>query len=99
MATSGTLDDMSRRERWQRVLESEVRRWSALSCEELIARLRDLQAYTIEFDVKTYQVEVELLENTERYVHVSVAVDDGGLPASLSPLSLTFVREKSPQTS
>jgi hypothetical protein len=37
---------------------------------------------------------VELLENTERYLHVMVSVDDGSLPASLWPSTRTFVREK-----
>ena len=41
-----------------------------------------------------YQVEVEILENTEKYVHVLVAVDDGSLPAGLLPLSSSFIREK-----
>ena len=41
-----------------------------------------------------YQVEVEILENTEKYVHVLVAVDDGTLPAAMLPLSASFIREK-----
>jgi hypothetical protein len=41
-----------------------------------------------------YQVEVEILENTEKYVHVLVAVDDGSLPAAMLPLSTSFIREK-----
>jgi hypothetical protein len=53
-----------------------------------------LQAYEIEFDSKKYQVEVELLENTEQYLHVMVAVDDGSLPASIRPLTHTFIRPK-----
>jgi hypothetical protein len=39
-------------------------------------------------------VEVELLENTETYLHVMVAVDDGTLPASMLPLTGTFIRKK-----
>jgi hypothetical protein len=87
---------MNRRKEWQKVLDSEVQRWSAMSCEQLVSTLRDLQSYEVELDSKTYQVEVELLENTEKYVHVMVGVDDGGLPASLSPLTETFLREKLP---
>jgi hypothetical protein len=41
-------------------------------------------------------VEVELLENTEKHPHVMAAVDDGRLPASLSPLTQSFVHEKLP---
>jgi hypothetical protein len=75
-------------------LDAELKRWSAKSSEQLLAELGDVQAYEIEFENKQYQVEVEILENTEKYVHVSVAVDDGTLPASLLPLSSSFIREK-----
>jgi hypothetical protein len=87
---------MSRREEWQKVLDSEVKRWSALSCEQLASELQHLQAYEVEIDSKKYQVEVELLENTEEYIHVVVAVDDGRLPASISPLIHSFISRKHP---
>jgi hypothetical protein len=85
---------MSRREEWRKVLDSEVKRWSAMSCSQLVSELQNLQAYEVEFDSKKYQVEVELLENTEQYLHVIVAVDDGGLPASFLPLTHSFTRQK-----
>jgi hypothetical protein len=85
---------MSRREEWRKVLESEVKRWSAMSCSQLITELHELQAYEVEFDSKKYQVEVELLENTEQYLHVSVAVDDSSLPASILPVTDSFIRHK-----
>jgi hypothetical protein len=85
---------MSRRQEWQKVLDAEVQRWSTKSCEQLISELRDIRAYEVELDSKTYQVEVELLEDTETYLHVMVAVDDGSLPASFRPLTETFIREK-----
>jgi hypothetical protein len=90
---------MNRPKEWQKVLDSEVQRWSALSCEQLVSQLDDPQTYEVELSSKTYQVEVELLENTETYLHIMVAVDDGILPKSLSPLTETFVREKQPPTS
>ena len=86
---------MTRPEAWQKVLDTEVQRWSAMSCEQLAFELQELQAYEVERDSKTYTVEVELLENTEAYVHVIVAVDDCSLPASISPLAETFIRGKS----
>jgi hypothetical protein len=64
------------------------------SREQLLAELREVQAYETEFESKKYQVEVEILENTEKYVHVMVAVDDGTLPASIRPLSESFICEK-----
>jgi hypothetical protein len=89
---------MNRRDEWRKVLESEVQRWSAMSCAQLASALRDHQAYTVELDAKMYQVEVEILENSDQYIHVMVAVDDGTLPASISPLTRTFLRQKpSPQ--
>jgi hypothetical protein len=87
-------ENMSRREEWRKVLDSEVRRWSALSCGQLASELRDLQAYEVEVDSKKYQVQVELLENTERYLQVMVAVDDGSLPASILPVTHSFIRQK-----
>jgi len=88
------LSRMKRREAWRKVLEGEVQRWSALSAEELLAQLRDIQVYEVTLDGKQHQVEVELLEDTPEHVQVMVAVDDGSLPASLRPESATFMRAK-----
>jgi len=85
---------MSRRAEWKGVLDAETKRWSSMSCEHLIAELHDVQAYVVEVDSKQYQVEVELLENTNAYIHVVVAVDDGSLPWSIWPLTQTFIRQK-----
>jgi hypothetical protein len=86
---------MGRRAEWQEVLDAETERWSSMSCEHLIAELHDVQAYVVEVDSKQYQVEVQLLENTNAYVHVLVAVDDGSLPWSIVPLTRSFIRQKS----
>jgi len=83
-----------RRDAWRPVLEAEIKRWSAMSYEQLAAELADDKVYEVEFDSKMYQVEVELLENTERHIHVAVAVDDGSLPASIRPLTDSFIRNK-----
>lgn len=85
---------MSRRDEWQKILDSEVNRWSAMSCWQLLSELHEAQAYEVELDSKQFQVEVELLENTEEYLNVMVAVDDGSLPASISPLTQTFICQK-----
>jgi hypothetical protein len=85
---------MKRREQWRPVLDAELKRWSAKSCEQLLAELGDVQAYEIEFEEKRYQVEVEILENTEKYVHVGMAVDDCTLRGAIRPLSTSFIREK-----
>jgi hypothetical protein len=65
-----------------------------MSYNQLVSELRELQAYEVEFDSRKYQVEVELVEDTEQYVQVMVAVDDGSLPASISPLTHSFILQK-----
>lgn len=85
-----------RRVEWRRVLDSEVQVWLAKPCEHLVSELREPRIYEVELDSKKYQVEVEILENTSQYVHVIVSVDDGSLPASLLPLTQSFMRQKSP---
>ena len=85
---------MSRRAEWQNVLDAETKRWPAMSCSQLIAALRDTVAYEVGFESKHYNVEVELLEDTDTYIHVLVAVDDGSLPASFSPLTSSLPRDK-----
>ena len=83
---------MNRRERWQTVLDAELKRWSEKSFEEIRSELSELQVYEVEFDSERHQVEVELLESTQDYLHVSVSVDDGTLPASLRPTTGSFQR-------
>jgi len=86
---------MGRREEWKTVLDAETERWSIKSFEQLIAQLHEVQAYTVEARSKQYQVEVEILENTNEYVHVALSVDDGSIPWSFHPESRTFIRRKS----
>jgi len=85
---------MKRREQWRPVLDAEVKKWSAKSCAELIAELPDERAYEVEFEGRSHQVEVRILQNTDKHILVIVSVDDGSIPASFSPLSSTFIREK-----
>jgi hypothetical protein len=85
---------MKRRDRWQPVLDAEIKKWSAKSCPELVGELSDTQAYQVEFNGQKYTVEVQLLENTGEYIHVGVDVDDGSVPASFRPLSSSFIRQK-----
>jgi len=57
-----------------------------------MAELQKESVYEIEFAGRTHQVEVQLLENTDRHIHVSVG--DGSVPASFRPLSESFIRNK-----
>jgi len=82
------------RETWRPVLEAQIRRWEAKSCDRLITELADVVTYEVEFDSRKYQVEVQLLENTDRYVHVLVAVDDASIWGAMRPLNSSFIRNK-----
>ena len=73
--------------------EAEIKRWSQKSCDELRVELHDGAEYEVNFDSVAHQVEVEILEDTPEYVHVSVAVDDGALPAAIFPASRDFLRK------
>ena len=85
---------MSKRSECQAALAQEVKRWSNMQWEELVFALQDIHDYQIEVGGNHYQVEVQLLENTERYIHVSVAIDDSRLLGSMFPLSNSFVKKK-----
>lgn len=85
---------MSRREEWRKVLQAELTRWSSLPCDGVLAELGNRDVYEVTVDSKQYQVEVVLLEDTPEYLHVSIAVDDGSLPASIFPASESFLCRK-----
>jgi hypothetical protein len=85
---------MSRRETWRPVLEAEVKRWTQVPLDQLIEELHEAQAYEVPMGSKRYKVQVDLLENTDKYVHVIVSVDDGTLPWSMVPLSEGILRYK-----
>ena len=84
----------ARREEWRPILETEVKKWSAMSCAQVMSKLPDCECYELVFESRKYQVEVELLEETEQFIHVGMSVDDGSLPASLRPVSSSFILNK-----
>jgi len=65
-----------------------------MSWKQLVSRLPDEQTYEVEFESKKYQVAVQMLENTDSYVHVVVAVDDGHFWRATHPLSSSFICKK-----
>jgi hypothetical protein len=85
---------MRHKEQFRPVLDAELKWWSTKSYEELIAEIAKVRAYDVEFEGKKYQVEVQVLENTAKYVHVCLSVDDGGFPSGFSPLSESFITQK-----
>ena len=86
---------MKRRQQWRKVLEAEMQRWSALRCDQLLSRLSETNVYELECDSQKYQVEIEVLENTAEYVHIGISVDDGSLPASILPVTDSFITKRS----
>jgi hypothetical protein len=85
---------MDRRGEMQMVLYKEVERWSEMSAAQLLTELAEMQNFEIECNGKHFQFEVQIVENTDEYVHASVSVDDGRLPFSISPLCQGFIRKK-----
>jgi hypothetical protein len=85
---------VSRRSDCQPALTQEVDRWSKMPWKKVVCALQDTHVYQVDFGANHYQVEVQLLENTERYVHVSVAIEDGSFLMSVFPLSSSFVTQK-----
>jgi hypothetical protein len=85
---------MKQREKWRPVLEAEMKRWSAMSCAQLASQLANVRTYEVEFESRKYQVEVQILENTDSYVHVGIAVDDGHFWRAMHPLSSSFICRK-----
>jgi len=71
-----------------------MKKWTAMSCAQVIAKLPDSECYEVEFESKRYQVEVQLLEDTPKYIHVGLSVDDGSLPASFRPVASSFICNK-----
>ena len=82
---------MSRREEWRKELQGELSRWSSMACNDVLVELRNRGVYAVVAESKQYQVEMELLEDTPEYLHVSIAVDDGSMPASIRPESASFL--------
>ena len=84
---------MNKREQWRSVLDAEAKVWNAKSYDQLATELAKEQVYEVTFDGKTYQVEVEVLEDTARYFHSMIAVDNDS-PWSFRPVSKSFIRNK-----
>ena len=63
-------------------LDSELRIWKAKTYSELLA-IKYPYTYErgITGEADSYEVEVDLLERNDQYVHLSVAVSNGGLSA------------------
>jgi hypothetical protein len=81
-------------EEWRPVLDAQVRRWSQIPWEQLVGLLREPQAYEATLGTKKYRIAVDLLEDRDASVQISVAVDDGALTYSALPLCRSIVLSK-----
>ena len=68
-----------------------------MALDQVVEELREVKAYEVSFGPKKYQAEAEIVENTDSYVHVSVAVDDGVLPWALFPVCEGIILHRSEQ--
>ncbi|MFZ0305360.1 MAG: hypothetical protein WAL75_21905 [Terracidiphilus sp.] len=85
---------MSDRKKSRGVLEGEAALWSKKTPDQIIAELPETKAYQIRVESVEYNVEVELLENTESYIHFAIGVEDGRLPSAIFPVSDSFILKK-----
>jgi hypothetical protein len=81
-------------EEWRPVLDAQVRRWSQIPWEQLVGLLREPQAYEATLGAKKYRIAVDLLEDRDASIQISVAVDDGALTYSALPLCRSIVLSK-----
>ena len=72
-------------------LAREVAAWSSKHCDQLRNELTSALSYQGEQLGQRYSVEVQLLEDTGEYVHVSVDIEDGSLLRSVLPLTRSFL--------
>ena len=79
------------KERLRKLLDTEVSEWSQKTYDHLILQLPDVVAYERGDGADFHQFEVQALERTDAYVHVSISIDDGGLWRFISPITTSFV--------
>lgn len=84
-------DRVMRKEKLLQALRSEVNQWSSQTSGQLRSQLEETLSYSSKLDDEAYQVQIEVLEDTDTYVHVLVAVDDGSLWRGMNPLSTSFL--------
>ena len=77
--------------RLQQVLRNEVERLSRKTASELLDEFGEPRCWEVDAAETTFQVEAQILEAEDGYVHVAVSVDDGSPRRSLVPLSTSFL--------
>ena len=77
-----------------KVLDREILRWSEMPIRKLIADLNEPRAYEVEDESGRYQMEAQLLENTESYLHLMLSAHDGTLRRFVLPVTKTIIIDK-----
>lgn len=77
----------------QEVLKSEKNKYLKKTFLELSA-IKEPITYEGKAGEKKYQIEVQLLEKNNDYVHVSISIDDGKMFRAMFPLSDSFILHK-----
>ena len=67
---------MRKREKLRDILVAEISRWSAMPYDELISQLQSECVYQVESESTQFHLDVQVLENTDEYVHVMVGIHD-----------------------
>ena len=75
-------------------LDREIRRWSEMAPQRLIAELSAPCAYEVEDESGRYQIEARLLENKESYLHLMLSAFDGSLRRFVFPVTRTIIIDK-----
>jgi hypothetical protein len=85
---------MRKRDKLREILAAEISRWSAMPYDELILQLQGECVYQVESESTQFHLDVQVLENTDEYVHVMVGIHDGSFWGFISPLSDSFITRK-----
>lgn len=81
------------KEELKKALIAEKNKYTSKSFEELV-KIQKPITYQGGIGDNWYQVEVQILEKTEKYVHLSISVDDGRIPKAILPLCEDFILYK-----
>jgi hypothetical protein len=73
------------------ILLKEVDRWAQKSIDELRSAQYPVSYNNGKKGQDYYQTKVIMLEDLPEYVHIGVAVDDGGIRAFILPPSTSFI--------
>ena len=81
---------MIKKRRLKKILFKEREKYISKSFEDL-SKITEPIVYECSSGKSCYQVEVQLIEKNEEYIHVSIAIDDKSLIRAIFPFSTSFI--------